>query len=137
MITKENLPCCRLKLSLTYRSKYSNQLSQRQRRRGSNKLVSPKQSSNRDLSTTNRCISIYVISDLNNSSIKMKVAVLFPKSEACRFISSKLLETAYSVTFYCPDKVDLDRAWNMIFELNVCQGFDLFCETLHKDVSSI
>ena len=53
------------------------------------------------------------------SRIKMKVAMLFPKSESCRFISAKLLETAYAVTFYCPDKVDLDWASNMIFELNV------------------
>ena len=53
----------------------------------------------------------------------MKVAILFPKNEACRFISAKLLETAYSVTFYCPDKVDLDAASNMIFELNVRRGY--------------
>ena len=49
----------------------------------------------------------------------MKIAVLYPNSESCRYISAKLIETGYTVRFYCPDKVDLDMASNIIFEMNV------------------
>ena len=49
----------------------------------------------------------------------MKVAFLYPSSQAARFIAGKLLETGFDVVFYCPEVIDLDQAENMIFELNI------------------
>ena len=49
----------------------------------------------------------------------MKVAILYPFSESSRSLCSKLLETGYDVNFYCPERVDLDLAQNMIFEMNI------------------
>ena len=49
----------------------------------------------------------------------MKVAILFPNNESCRYLCSKLLETGAKVMFYCPDNYDLDIAQNMITEMNI------------------
>ena len=49
----------------------------------------------------------------------MKIAILFPNNESSRYIGAKLLETRNDVAFYCPDKVHLEIAQDMIFELNI------------------
>ena len=48
----------------------------------------------------------------------MRVAILFPSSQAARFIAGNLLEKGLDVVFYCPEEIDLEMAENMIFELN-------------------
>ena len=48
----------------------------------------------------------------------MRVAILFPSSQAARFIVGSLLEKGLDVVFYCPEEIDLEMGENMIFELN-------------------
>ena len=49
----------------------------------------------------------------------MKIGVLYPCTESARFLSAKLLENGYVVTFFCPDKFDVDIASSMIEELKL------------------
>ena len=49
----------------------------------------------------------------------MKIGVLYPCTESARFLSAKLLETGYTVTFFCPDQFDVDIASSMIEELKL------------------
>ena len=49
----------------------------------------------------------------------MKVAILFPNSESSRNLAAKLLDSGYTVSFYCPDNFDLDIAQNIITEMNI------------------
>ena len=49
----------------------------------------------------------------------MKVGFIHPNNETSRFLATKLLETGNEVAFLCSDKLDLDIAENIIFELNM------------------
>ena len=49
----------------------------------------------------------------------MKVGFMHPNNETSRFLATKLLETGNEVAFLCSDKLDLDIAENIIFELNM------------------
>ena len=44
---------------------------------------------------------------------------MFPNTESCRFVSTRLLENGYEVVYFCPDRLDIDMAQNHIFELNI------------------
>ena len=50
--------------------------------------------------------------------IKMKVGIVQPRNETCRFLASRLLEQGHQVAFLCPNEFDVDIASNMIFELS-------------------
>lgn len=57
----------------------------------------------------------------------MKVAFLFPYSQTARFIAARLLESGFDVVFFCPEKLDLESAEDMIFELNILgKGLRIF-----------
>ena len=49
----------------------------------------------------------------------MKVGVISPISESCRFLATKLLDQGSQVAFLCPDQFDVDLAQHMILELGV------------------
>ena len=50
----------------------------------------------------------------------MKVGFIHPNNETSRFLATKLLEIGNDVAFLCcSDKLDLDIAKNIIFELNM------------------
>ena len=49
----------------------------------------------------------------------MKVGVVSPIGESCRFLATRLLDQGSEVAFLCPDKVDVDLAEHMILELGV------------------
>ena len=49
----------------------------------------------------------------------MKVGILFPNTETSRFLAIKLLDSGYDVAFFCPEKLDLDLAQNIIYECNM------------------
>ena len=52
------------------------------------------------------------------SEFKMKVGFLFPNSEVSRNLAARLLESNIEVDFFCPDKLDVEVAQNIIFEMN-------------------
>ena len=49
----------------------------------------------------------------------MKVGFLFPNSEVSRNLAARLLESNIEVEFFCPDKLDVEVAQNIIFEMNI------------------
>ena len=49
----------------------------------------------------------------------MKVGIIFPNTEASRYLCIRLLESGYEVTFLCIDSIDQDLAQNMIIECNM------------------
>ena len=53
------------------------------------------------------------------SEFKMKVRFLFPNSEVSRNLAARLLESNIEVEFFCPDKLDVEVAQNIIFEMNI------------------
>ena len=53
------------------------------------------------------------------SEFKMKVGFLFPNSEVSRNLAARLLESNIEVEFFCPDKLDVEVAQNIIFEMNI------------------
>lgn len=44
---------------------------------------------------------------------------LFPSSATVRNAAARLLETGFDVSFFCPEKLDLEVAQNLIFDLNI------------------
>ena len=53
------------------------------------------------------------------SEFKMKVGFIFPNSEVSRNLAARLLESNIEVEFFCPDKLDVEVAQNIIFEMNI------------------
>jgi hypothetical protein len=53
------------------------------------------------------------------SRFEMKIAIMYPNTESARLLAARLLESGNEVTYYCPDRLDLDFAQNQIFELNI------------------
>ena len=53
------------------------------------------------------------------SEFEMKVGFLFPNSEVSRNLAARLLESNIEVEFFCPDKLDVEVAQNIIFEMNI------------------
>ena len=49
----------------------------------------------------------------------MKVRIIFPNTEAFRYLCIRLLENGYEVAFLCMDSIDQDLAQNMIIECNM------------------
>ena len=49
----------------------------------------------------------------------MKVGFLFPDNEVARYTAARLIETKFDVEFFCPEKLDVDAATDIIAELNI------------------
>ena len=64
-------------------------------------------------------IIIMVYNNKDISEFKMKVGFLFPNSEVSRNLAARLLESNIEVEFFCPDKLDVEVAQNIIFEMNI------------------
>ena len=56
---------------------------------------------------------------VDHNSDNMKIGIIYPNTEASRYLCIRLLENGYDVAFLCPETIDRELAQNMIIECNM------------------